>query len=161
MIFSMRVVDVSLATVRTLMVLRGRKLAAWLLGFGQALVFVLVIRVVLTDINNWWNIAGYAAGFATGNVVGMWIEEWLAVGHTHLRIISSKHGQAILERLREAGYGVTEIPARGKDGAVTLLNCSIQRKRRRQVEQVVKGIDPQAFITAEEVHPVSRGFWGR
>lgn len=46
LIFSMRVVDVSLATVRTLMVMRGRKLPAWVLGFFQALVFVVVIQAI-------------------------------------------------------------------------------------------------------------------
>ena len=160
LIFALRVVDVSLATVRILMVMRGRKLAAWFLGFSQALVFVIAISAILADLSNWLNIIGYAAGFATGNVVGMLFEERLAIGHTHLRIISPRMGSAIVERLRAEGYGVTEIPARGKDGAVTLLNCSVQRKHGRMVQQMVMEVDPEAFITAENVQPVQRGFWG-
>ena len=160
LIFSMRVVDVSLATVRTLMVMRGRKLPAWILGFFQALVFVIVIQAVLSDINNWINVVGYAAGFATGNVVGMLIEERLAIGYTHLRIISSGQGPGIIDHLRQKGYAVTEIPARGRDGTVTVLSCSVHRKYGNQVRSLVKDIDPNAFITAEDMRLLQHGFWG-
>jgi uncharacterized protein YebE (UPF0316 family) len=160
LIFGLRTTDITLATLRLLMVMRSRKLAAWVLGFFQALVFVIAISKILSDIGNWLNLIGYAAGFATGNVVGMFLEERLALGHTHLRIISSHQGPAIVERLRSEGYGVTEIPARGKDGMVTLLNCSVQRRRLGKARQVIEQIDPEAFITSEDVRALQHGFWG-
>ena len=160
LIFGMRVVDVSLATVRTLMVMRGRKLPAWILGFFQALVFVVVIQAILSDISNWLNVVGYAAGFASGNVVGMLIEGRLAIGYTHLTIISSRKGAAILEGLREKGFGVTEIPARGRDGMVTMLSCSVLRRHGKQVHSLVQQVDPDAFITAVEMRLLQHGFWG-
>ncbi|HZD57599.1 MAG TPA: DUF5698 domain-containing protein [Anaerolineales bacterium] len=159
LIFILRVGDVSLATVRVLMVVRGRKALAWVLGFGQALVFVVALRAVLSDLGNWLNILGYAAGFATGNVVGMMIEERIALGHSHLRIISSGRGAEVAEHLRGAGYAVTEISGRGKDGTVTLLNCSVLRRRVMEVKDLVEEIDRQAMVTAEDIHPVRRGFW--
>jgi len=88
LIFSLRVVDVSIATVRMLAIIRGQRLVAWFLGFFQALVFVVAIRQVFANLDNIWNMIGYAAGFATGTVVGMWLEERLAMGYTHMRIIS-------------------------------------------------------------------------
>ena len=121
MIFLLRVLDMTLDTLRVLVVMRGRKPIAWVLGFFQALIFVVAISSVLKDLTNILNIIGYAAGFATGNVVGMWIEERLAIGHTHMSIVSSRLGSAIAERIREEGFAVTEIPARGKDGMVTLF----------------------------------------
>lgn len=160
LIFGLRIMDVSLGTVRMLMVLRGKKLAVWVLGFITSMVFVIAIRAVLADLSNWLKIFGYAAGFATGTIVGMWIEERLAVGYIHLRIMSTGQGQAVVEHIRAAGYGVTEIAGRGKDGAVTILNCSVERKHGSQVQQMVKEIDPTAFVTSEEVRPVRRGFWG-
>jgi uncharacterized protein YebE (UPF0316 family) len=160
LIFGMRVVDVSLATVRTLMVMRGRKLPAWILGFFQALVFVVVIQAILSDISNWLNVVGYAAGFATGSVVGMLIEGRLAIGYTHLTIVSSRQGPAILEGLRQKGFGVTEIPARGRDGMVTMLSCSVLRRHGKQVHSLVQQVDPDAFITAVEMRLLQHGFWG-
>ncbi len=158
-IFGLRVSDMSLDTLRMLFVMRGRKGVAWILGFCQSLIFVIAITSVLENLNNPLNIIGYAAGFATGNVVGMMIEERLAIGHTLLSIISSRRGSALAECLREAGYAVTEIPARGKDGMVTMLNCNVLRKNVDKVRQMVKAVDEEAFVTADEIRPLRRGFW--
>jgi uncharacterized protein YebE (UPF0316 family) len=159
LIFFLRVTDMTLDTLRVLMVMRGRRAIVWILGFFQALIFVLAISSVLKNLDNPLNIIGYAAGFATGNVFGMWIEEKLAIGHTHINVVSSRLGAAITERMRSEGFGVTEIPARGKDGTVTLLNISVLRKDVPQVHRIVNQVDPTAFITTEDVRPVWRGFW--
>jgi len=159
LIFLLRVCDMTLDTLRVLVVMRGRKGIAWVLGFFQASIFVLAISSVLNNLDNPLNVIGYAAGFATGNVVGMLIEERLAIGHIHLNIVSSRLGSAIAEHLREQGYAVTEIPARGKDGMVSLLHVSVLRKNVDRVRKLVNEIDADAFITSEDVRPVRRGFW--
>lgn len=159
LIFMLRVGDMSLDTLRVLVVMRGRKGAAWVLGFFQALIFVVAIGSVLSDLDNPLNVLGYAAGFATGNVLGMLVEERLAIGHVQLSIVSPRLGNAIAERLREAGYAITEIPARGKDGMVTLLSASVLRKNVDKVHKLVNEVDAAAFVTAEDVRPVRRGFW--
>lgn len=161
LIFALRLVDVTAMTLRVLMVLRGRKGMAWVLGFFQALVFVVAIREVLTNLGNWMNVVGYAAGFATGTVVGMRLEEWLAVGYGHLRIISSRYGAGTAESLRQAGYAVTVIAGRGRDGTVDVLSCSVPRKQVPAVKSLVMEADPSAFITVEDVRPLWRGFWRR
>jgi uncharacterized protein YebE (UPF0316 family) len=158
-IFALRVVDMSLATLRMLMVVRGKKLFVWVLGFFQAGIFVVAITSVLVNMDNVLNIIGYAAGFATGNVVGMFVEGKLAVGFIDLRVISPHWGSAIVEMLRAEGYAVTEIPARGKDGMVTLLNCSVRRRQVNRVDKLIREIDEDAFVTAEDVRPVRKGFW--
>ena len=71
----------------------------------------------------------------------------------------SRRGAAIAERLRDEGFGVTEIPARGKDGMVTMLNCSVKRKSVEKVRQMINEVDEDAFITREDIRPVRRGFW--
>ena len=158
-IFAMRVSDMSLDTLRMLFVMRGRKGIAWVLGFFQAAIFVIAMTTVLSQLNNPLSIVGYAAGFATGNVIGMLIEERLAIGHIHLWIISSRLGVAMAQVLRDGGYGVTEIPARGKDGMVSVLSVSVYRKDVAHVETLVHAKDPEAFMTSEDVRPVRRGFW--
>ncbi len=159
LIFSLRVTDMSLDTLRVLFVIRGRKPLAWLLGFFQSGIFVIAITSVLSNLDNPLNIIGYAAGFATGNVLGMWIEERLAVGHSHMRIVSPRRGTAIVERLRSEGYAVTELSGRGKDGMVTLVSCSVRRKDVMDVDKIIREVDENAFVTAEDVRSVRRGFW--
>ena len=159
-IFFLRVADMSLDTLRVLVVMRGRKSVAWILGFFQAAIFVLAITSVLKDLDNLLNVFGYAAGFATGVVLGMWIEGRLAIGYTHLRVISPRRGAALAEQLRQAGYAVTEVSGQGKDGMVSLLNCSVLRRKAPGAINLVEQIDPEAFVTAEAVRAVRRGFWG-
>jgi uncharacterized protein YebE (UPF0316 family) len=159
LIFVLRVSDMTLDTLRVLVVMRGRKGIAWILGFFQSLIFVIAITTVLSNLDNPLNILGYAAGFATGIVVGMKIEERLAIGHIQLSIISPRRGAALAERLRAEGYAITEISGRGKDGMVTMLSCSVLRKNVPTVQQLVNDVDDSAFITAEDVRSVRRGFW--
>jgi uncharacterized protein YebE (UPF0316 family) len=158
-IFALRVADMSLDTIRVLFVVRGRKSLAWILGFFQSIIFVLAISSVLTHLDNPLNVIGYGAGFATGNVVGMLIEERLAIGHIQLSIVSSRRGAAVIESLRKSGYAVTEIPARGRDGMVSLISCSVNRRDVDRVETIVLETDAEAFVTAEDVRPIRRGFW--
>jgi Uncharacterized protein conserved in bacteria len=159
MIFGLRICDMSMDTLRVLFVVRGKKIPVWILGFLQSLIFVIAISSVLTGERNYLNILGYAAGFATGNIVGMIIEDKLAIGHVLVTIISSTRGTFIAERLRASGYAVTEIAGRGMNGTVFELHASVLRKDVDNVETVVLEADPQAFVTAEDVRPVRRGFW--
>ena len=159
LIFMLRVCDMSLDTLRVLMVMRGRKLIAWVLGFFQAAIAVLAISVVLKDLHNILNVIGYAGGFATGNVVGLLIEERLAFGFIHFRIVSSRLGSAISDRLRDAGYAITEIAGRGKDGMVTVLYCSVKRKDVNRVHKLISEVDGESFVSVEDVRSVKRGFW--
>lgn len=159
MIFGLRITDMSLDTLRMLFVVRGRKGIAWVLGFCQSAVFVIAITRVLSNLNNPLTVLGYAAGFATGNVLGMFVEERLAVGHIQLQIVTKGHGAALAKALRDGGYGVTEIPARGKDGTVGLLSTSVLRKDMAKVRQIIHATDESAFITSEDVRPVRHGFW--
>ena len=158
-IFFLRVADMSLDTLRLLFVVRGRRGLAWVLGFFESAIFVVAVSSVITNLGNPLNVIGFAAGFATGNVVGMIIEERLAIGYIQLRVISSRRGTALADCLRKNGYAVTEIPARGKDGVVTLLSCSVRRKQVDTIRQLVSDVDGEAFVTAEEIRPLRRGFW--
>lgn len=158
-IFAMRVADMSLDTLRVLFMMRGRKLTSGLIGFAQSAIFVIAISRVISQLNNPWNVVGYAAGFATGVMIGMAIEERLALGFGHIRVISSTKGQAIATALRTRGYAVTEIPGRGKDGAVNVLLITARRKDVDHVQEAVRGVDESAFITIEDIRPLRRGFY--
>lgn len=158
-VFVLRIVDVSLYTLRLMMVMRGRKGLAFVFAFFQALGFVVAMRLVFTDFGNWGKIAGYAAGFATGVIIGMVLENRLAVGFSHLRIISANRGSALVDELRQAGFAVTEFSGIGKEGTVSVLSCKIRRKHFAQATQIIMDVDPEAFVTSEAVRATQRGFW--
>jgi uncharacterized protein YebE (UPF0316 family) len=158
-IFALRVTDMTFDTLRLLFVVRGSKGLAWILGFMQSMIFVVAITTVLSNLGNPLNLVGYAAGFATGNVVGILLEERMAIGYIHLQIISSRRGVVLAKELREHGFAVTEIPARGKDGMVSVLSLSVRRKQVLAVEEIVHECDEGAFVTSENVRPMRRGFW--
>lgn len=158
-IFGLRVVNISLDTLRMLFVLRGKKLFSWVVGFLVSLIYVLLLTSVLANLTNPLYIIAYSAGFATGGVVGMWIEERLAIGYTNVQIVSPRRGTVMAQKLRENGFAVTEIPARGKDGMVSMLSLSVRRKQVMTVTEIVNECDESAFVTSEDVHPMRRGFW--
>ena len=158
-IFVLRLADMTLDTLRVLFMMRGRKLTAGAIGFAQATIFVIAISTVLSQLGNWLNIIGYAGGFAAGVVVGMMIEERMALGFSQMRIISSSKGQAVANALRAVGYAVTEMSGRGKDGMVNVLLVTVRRKEVDHVQDIVLKADESAFITIEEVRPLWRGFY--
>jgi uncharacterized protein YebE (UPF0316 family) len=158
-IFALRVSDMTCDTLRMLFVVRGRKGIAWALGFVQSFIFVIAITSVLQNLDNPLNVIGYAAGFATGVVVGMWIEERLAIGHVKVSIVTQQMGKVLSQVLRDSGFGVTEIPARGRDGKVSMLSVSVLRKDVTKVEDIVHATDAEAFVISEDVRLLRRGFW--
>ena len=144
LILGLRIANQALDTMRIAMMLRGRKALTWVIGFSESVIFVITLTSVLQDLTNVLNIIAYAGGFATGNIVGMFIEERLAIGFINMRVISSRRGKAIVEQLRDEGFAVTEIPALGKDGAVSLLNASVQRRRVSELAKLVEQIDERS-----------------
>ena len=160
LIFVVRVASIAMDTLRFMLTMRGKQGIAWVLGFVESVLYVVTIGVVLSDLSNVLYMIGYAAGFATGNVVGMAIERRLAIGFSHLRIITKQHGLAVAEALRKMDYAVTEIPARGKDGSVSLCDLSVRRKDIPAIEKLALEVDPEAFITVEDITPLRSGYWG-
>lgn len=159
LIFIMRVLNMTLDTLRMMVVMRGMKTLTFILGFFQTAVFVLALGSVINDLNNPLNTIAYSLGFATGNVVGMMIEKRLALGSVNITIMSPTNGQQIAETLRGKGHAVTEIPARGKDGSVEVLECSVQRKFAKEVQDIALDADPDAFITSRDIQRIWRGYW--
>lgn len=159
LIFILRMIGVAFATLRVLMVVRKRKVLAWIFGFIQPLTYIIALGWFLSDLGNWTKILGYAMGFATGLVIGMLIEKWMAFGYTNIRIVSPNRGIEIASGLRDAGYAVTEVSAQGRDGSVAILHCSILRRYESKIISMITSLDPEAYVTAENVYLVQHGFW--
>ena len=158
-VFSMRVIDMSLDTLRLLFVMRGRKFLAGGIGVIQATVFILAVSTVLRGPLDPFTIAGYALGFGTGIVIGMVAEQRLALGHAMLRVYSPTSGEVIAEAMRAASFAVTEFIAHGRDGEITVINSAIARRDIARAQTIVRQIDPGAFITVDEIQPLQRGYF--
>jgi uncharacterized protein YebE (UPF0316 family) len=157
-IFLLRTIDITISTLRTFSIARGHRLAAWLLGFTQALLFVTAISAMLTHLQNVLNLLAFAAGMATGNVLGITIEGLLAPGHSLLHIYSQGRGEGIARELRKLGHGATMVSGKGRDGTVSLIYCNIPRRKVRNIHEQVAAHDPEAYISVENVRQL-RGGW--
>ena len=147
-IFFSRVVDVSMGTFRVQLIVRRKKLIAGVLGFFEVMIFVLIVSKVLQDVGNWLNIIAYCAGFAIGNIVGIYISEKITKEIISVGIISISKWQEIENRLRDEGFGVTRNVGYGKDGEVQMLRVICERNYFPKVRDFSLEYDRKAFITS-------------
>lgn len=158
LIFLLRIVDVSIGTVRVIYTIRGHRAVAASLGFIESLVWIYAIsRLVATVGQSPVHMLAWAIGFSTGTALGITLEQWIASGSALLRIISLEKSTEVLARLREIGFGVTAIQGEGRRGPVLILFVLSPRKRVKGVIQEIETIDPDAFMTVE---PVSHSLGG-
>lgn len=157
-IFCLRIVDVSLATLRMLMVMRGRKLLAPVIGSVEVLVWIFAVGNAIRHLDSPLHLLGYAGGFAAGTWVGLKLEEKLALGTAAVRILSRHGGVEIAEALRERGFGVTEFAGHGREGTVEMVYAVLRRRDLPSVFEQVRIWDPDAFVTVEEPRAIQRGW---
>ena len=157
LIFCARIVDVSIGTIRTIVTVQGRTRLAFVLGFMEVTLWVTIISAIVKQIYGAPVLAVfYGLGFATGNVVGIALERKMALGHVALRAFTRKAGLATAARLRAGGQVVTAFEGEGRDGPVTELLVVCRRKDIKQVLDLIKTEDPDAFYIIEQAREVSR-----
>lgn len=150
LIFLARIVDVSLGTIRTIVVVQGRAYIAWVLGFCEVLVWVTVVAKVIHNLDNPPYIISYALGFATGNVVGIMIENRLAIGTQIVRVFT-KHGGDLTTALQQEGYRVTRFKGHETTGAVSMLFVPLSRRQTRGLIGTCGRIDPECYCIVDDV----------
>jgi uncharacterized protein YebE (UPF0316 family) len=155
-IFISRIADVSLGTLRIIFVSRGMKTYAALLGFFEVLIWIVVVTEVLQNLDHWYNLVAYAAGFAAGNYVGIVIENKIKMGMLIYRIITPKESKDLIQKLRELGFGVTSVIGQGKDGNVKVIFTIVRRRQWPLIHEVIDTYVPKAFYSVEEVKHVSQ-----
>jgi uncharacterized protein YebE (UPF0316 family) len=152
-----RIVDVSLDTIRVILVAKGYRKVAPYIGFFQVLIWVITITRIMANLDNWLTYIGYAGGFAIGTYVGMRIEAKLALGYELVRVITRADAGRLIKSLQDHGYPVTTVSGQGKDGKVGILFIILKRKSIGEVVQLIKQFNPRAFYTIEDVRFVSNG----
>jgi len=158
LIFVLRVLDVSIGTLRVLHTVRGRLAIAATLGLIEAGVFIFAISRVFKHVDSPLAMAGYACGFAAGTALGIHLEQWIASGLILVRIISRTRSEELPAKLRNADFGVTTFSGRGREGAVMMLFVVAKRKRGPEVMRLVREADPGAFVTFDGVMRAAGGY---
>lgn len=157
LIFAARIMDVTIGTIRIVMVAKGQKFWAPLMGFFEVFIWIITMSKVMQNLDNWMCYIGYAGGFATGNLVGLILEEKLAMGVIKIQIITRKEATLLIAALKEAGYGITHHDAHGANSIVSIIHTIVKRTDLGKVEEIIRTYNPKAFYTIEEVKFVSQG----
>lgn len=156
LIFVLRIVDVSLGTLRITMLVRGQRGLAGILGFFESLIWLVAAARVLGDLDgNVIKYLGYAGGYAAGTMLGTTIEKWIAIGNILVRVIERTDGPSSVEALRTAGFYATVLNAAGRDGGVQIVFTVIPRRKQAAVIKLLQSTNPAAYVTFENTTPIS------
>lgn len=157
-IFLLRLVDVSLATVRMLLVVRGNRALVPLIGFFEVMFWLIAAGTAIRHLQSPLHVVGYAGGFAAGNVLGLWIESRLALGLASLQVFTPARDARVAEALREEGLGATVFIGQGLTGPVQHIYSVVKRRALAQALAVVNREAPDAFVMVEQPSAIHRGW---
>lgn len=151
LIFFARICDVSINTMRTMLVISGHRAIATMLSFFEVVIWVMAAGFALKYLENPWAIISYAGGFSAGVAVGMWLEQRIALGYRMVQVVSPATELEVSRALRDRGYRVTRVEGNGRDGPVEIAYMVIRRRQLEDVRRVLAEVAPQSFITVERV----------
>jgi uncharacterized protein YebE (UPF0316 family) len=154
LIFTARILDVSMGTLRIIMVGRGLRTVSSLLGFMEVFIWLLAISQVLQHLHGLTHYLAYSAGFASGTFIGMTIEKRLTYGLYLVRIIVPLNENGIVERLIQSKYKLTHMIADGISGPVEVILSVVKRRELPDILDIVKKHRPKAFYTVEDVRTI-------
>ena len=157
-IFFARITDVSMGTVRQILIIRGRRGIASISAFFEIIIWILAISRVVTQLDKIYYIFAFALGFASGNYLGSYIEERIALGYMFAYIVPKKRSNDLAQKLRKAGFGVTVIHGTGLKGPEPVYNMLFKRKDTQRLLRIIKKYDRNAFHTLIDVRAESGGF---
>ncbi len=159
-IFLARIMDVSLGTIRTIVLVKGKKILAGSIGFFEVFIwFVIVQEALNTSYTSIWIALFYSFGFACGTVIGAYISELFIVSPITLQIITTNDDMASF--LRDKGFGVSVIDVKGKDGIRSMLILETTDRRYKELMSLIRVMDEKAFVVVDEKKFVHNGFFIR
>ena len=156
-IFCSRIGDVTLGTIRHVMMARGHKNIAPVLGFFEVLIWIIVVSQIMKQANNFVCYIAWAGGFAAGNYIGLLVEERIALGWQIVRIISNRDCNELILKLRRENHGTTVVEAEGSKGPVKIILTVVKRKSIDTVIGIIREYNPDAFYSMEDIRNTSKG----
>ncbi|WP_246943097.1 DUF2179 domain-containing protein [Bacillus pinisoli] len=158
-ILLINIVYVSFFTIRMILTLKGQRYLAAFLSMIEVVIYVVGLGLVLENLDQIQNLVAYAVGYGIGVIVGMKIEEKLALGYITVNVITKEYQTELPKRLRDRGYGVTTWEAHGLEGDRMSMQILTPRKYELSLYTTIKEIDPGAFIISYEPKSIYGGFW--
>ncbi|MBN1565417.1 MAG: DUF2179 domain-containing protein [Anaerolineae bacterium] len=160
-IFVLRVFGNMITTIRLIVIVRGQKLSATILGFLEALIFAVALGSVVTNLDNIVNLMAYSSGYAVGGYLGMVIENRLIQRFISVQALSMRYAHDIAVAIRKAGYGATESWGEGAEGHHGVVTAVVGHHQVSEIIQVVESVDPKAFVTMSELRGTAHGHFRR
>lgn len=160
-IFAARIVDVSLGTLRTVFFVRGKSVEPFIIAFFEVLVWYAVARQALNTTGNPWLIAiSYAGGYATGTFIGSKLSTRFVKGVVGVQIIVNNDSETLIQKLRKKGYAVSVIELKNdyEGNNKDMLYIQVNNNKLKELTNLVKNYDKNAFIIVNETKSVQNGF---
>lgn len=156
-IFFARILDVSIGTVRTMIMVRGKMYVTAALAFIEVMIWFMVAREALvTDMNSIFIPISYSLGYATGTFIGTYIANNFIRNIIGVEIIVTKNQLELIKVIKKSGFAVSVIDLKGNKNGFLL--CQINSKKEQKLINIVKKHDPNAFIIVNDTKYVQNGF---
>ena len=156
-IFFARLTDVSMGTMRQILIIRGRRGIASISAFFEIMIWIVAVSRVITNWEIYYMFA-YALGFASGNYLGSYIEERIALGYMFAYIVPKRRSNDLVRKLREAGFGATAIHGIGLKGPEPVYNVLFRRRDTERLLDIIRKYDKDAFYTLMDVRAERGGY---
>lgn len=160
-IFCAKIIEVSISTVRLVLINKGERVKGALLAFIEIMIWLIVVSSVLNNITqDPIKVFIYAIAFSMGNFIGVTLESKIAVGLSSIQVVVNvENGEVLADSLREKGFGVTIIDGRGKnDSRKNLLFIQLKRKKIPEAVKLIKQTNPDAYITVNDIKSMMGGY---
>lgn len=160
-IFFARIIDVTLATLRTVYSVKGKTILAGIIGFIEATIWFIVVKEALnTNIQSPFIVMSYAGGFAAGSVLGTFVSKTFVNSLIKVEVITTKATPDNVEKIRLEGFGVSVIDILDNDNDVDkkMLIITLNSKHLEELKRILRHIDRNAFVVVNESKIVQNGF---
>lgn len=157
-IFLIQITYVTLFTLRTIFIVRGKTQLAAIISIVEVFIYISGLSIVLNNLDNILNLLVYCSSYGFGIMLGGFIETKMALGYTQIQVITRNLSDDLSHLLRDQGFGVTSWVAEGRDGPRLVLNILAKRKCGDSLEKIIKQLDPEAFLISFEPTRFKGGF---
>lgn len=147
-IFSAKVLENAIGTIRMIITDSDKKLLGAILQFIISIIWIASAGLVLIDINkDLLKALFFALGTFTGSYVGSIMEEKLALGETLIMaIISPLFIDDIVENIKLRNFKQTYVKGLGNKDNRYLLFVMIPRKKRHIIVNLIKKYETNCLI---------------
>ena len=159
-IFLARIVDVSLGTIRTVLVVKGKSITPAVVAFFEVLIWFVVAREALnTDLNSILIPIFYALGYATGTYIGTFITSKVVDGLIGVSVITKSANNKMLKEMRDKGFGVSVVDLKktNDNNKKDMLIIELNKKKLKELTHIIRTNDPDAFVVINETKYVQNG----